>query len=144
MCDLNKKEAFTLIEIIVVLIILGVLAAIAVPNLFSNIYKAKSAEALITQGMINKQLTVCLLRFPDVWDDSCNLDSTSSAPNSYSIYTPSGSRFKYQVDGQNNGASGNWQYHIRIYDGSTLVLHIHRNPAGHITCTAQDPFNSLC
>ena len=42
----NDKSGFTLIEIIVVLMITGILAAIALPNLFSNISKSRSAEAM--------------------------------------------------------------------------------------------------
>ncbi len=43
MKKLNNKSGFTLIEIIVVLIIVGILAAIALPNLFSNVSRSQGS-----------------------------------------------------------------------------------------------------
>jgi prepilin-type N-terminal cleavage/methylation domain-containing protein len=56
----NKQSGFTLIEIIVVLIIVGVLAAIALPNLFSNVNRSRGGEALASLGAIKTQIEGCI------------------------------------------------------------------------------------
>jgi prepilin-type N-terminal cleavage/methylation domain-containing protein len=58
--QIKKQKGFTLIEIVVVLIILGVLAAIAVPNLFSWIHKSQSSEAIMNMHAIRDRLVPCL------------------------------------------------------------------------------------
>lgn len=52
MINFNNKSGFTLIEIVVVLVIVGVLAAIALPNLFSNIQKSRGGSGLDNLGFI--------------------------------------------------------------------------------------------
>jgi prepilin-type N-terminal cleavage/methylation domain-containing protein len=42
----NTQKGFTLIEIIIVVVILGILAAIALPKLTENIDKARAAACL--------------------------------------------------------------------------------------------------
>jgi len=56
---INKKSGFTLIEIIVVLIIVGVLASIALPRLFSTIELSRSAEALTNLGLTRRSVERC-------------------------------------------------------------------------------------
>jgi prepilin-type N-terminal cleavage/methylation domain-containing protein len=56
----NNRKGFTLIEIIVVLIILGVLAAFALPNLFGWVAKSKVSEALVILRNNNSQIAACV------------------------------------------------------------------------------------
>ncbi|MDJ0567928.1 MAG: type IV pilin-like G/H family protein [Pleurocapsa sp. MO_192.B19] len=52
----NKKDnkGFTLIELLVVVIIIGVLAAVALPNLLSQVGKARESEGKTTVGSVNR------------------------------------------------------------------------------------------
>ena len=43
---LNKKKGFTLVELIIVIVIIGVLAAIALPKMMSYIKKAEDAQLM--------------------------------------------------------------------------------------------------
>ena len=57
----NNKSGFTLLEIIIVIIIVGVLASLALPRLFSTVEFSRSTEALNAIGMIRKSMERCFL-----------------------------------------------------------------------------------
>jgi prepilin-type N-terminal cleavage/methylation domain-containing protein len=48
------KKGFTMVELLVVLIILGILVAVAAPMYLANVNRAKVSEALATMGMIRQ------------------------------------------------------------------------------------------
>ena len=45
-----KKNGFTLVEIMVVIVVMGILAAVGVPKIFTLIAKAKAAEVAPAAG----------------------------------------------------------------------------------------------
>ncbi|WP_013324888.1 type IV pilin protein [Gloeothece verrucosa] len=47
-------QGFTLLELLIVVIIVGLLAAIAIPNLLEQVAKARQAEAINNLGAINR------------------------------------------------------------------------------------------
>jgi len=90
----NNKSGFTLIEIIVVLIIVGILAAIALPNLFSNVSKSRAEEALASIATFRPAMEGCIVKEAGTTDGNCNnvnLGLPASTANfSYSIGAPTG------------------------------------------------------
>ena len=53
-----RNKGFTLVEIIIVIIIIGILAGLALPKIASNITKGYAPEALQTLGMATRELDV--------------------------------------------------------------------------------------
>lgn len=58
--SLKRQQGFTLIEIIIVVVILGILAAIALPKITSNIDKARAAEAFQTSSTVTGAFQRCV------------------------------------------------------------------------------------
>ncbi len=50
----QKNQGFTLLELLVVVILMGVLAALALPNLLSQVAKGRQSEAKNNLGAINR------------------------------------------------------------------------------------------
>jgi len=99
----TQKKGFTLIELMVVIVIIGILAAIAIPKLFGMSAKAKASEVGPAAGTWSKMLQAYIVE-------------TSGLGNAQAIgYTPPGgtasagtgstSNFTYSVSGDASSAS---------------------------------------
>jgi len=53
----RSERGFTLIEVMVVIIMIGILAAIAVPIYSGYVYRARASEGVVTMGAIKTYLT---------------------------------------------------------------------------------------
>ncbi|MFA5351497.1 MAG: prepilin-type N-terminal cleavage/methylation domain-containing protein [Candidatus Omnitrophota bacterium] len=51
---MNKKRSFTLIELIIVVVIIGILALIAIPRYFANVAKAQKSQVLANLDTIKQ------------------------------------------------------------------------------------------
>jgi len=57
----NNKSGFTLLEIIIVIIIVGVLASLALPRFFQTIEFSRSSEALNALGVLKRSADRCAM-----------------------------------------------------------------------------------
>jgi type IV pilus assembly protein PilA len=88
---LRKQEGFTLIELMIVVAIIGILAAIAIPNFITYQSKEKQSEAKVSLGAIFTSTVAFQAEQPT---------STYVAPNITAIgWAPSGTpRYSYWYD----------------------------------------------
>ena len=68
----RKNKGFTLLEIIIVVIIVGVLASLALPRLFSTVEFSRSTEAFAAIGAIRSSMERCVLKNGSGNYDTCN------------------------------------------------------------------------
>lgn len=104
----NNKSGFTLLEIIIVIIIIGVLASLALPRLFSSIEFSRSTEAFATLGTIRKAMERCYLMNNQSYDTNCvsfaNLDigdpsaAFGSVAGAHFDYTFTSTNFAVPID----------------------------------------------
>jgi prepilin-type N-terminal cleavage/methylation domain-containing protein len=96
----NNKSGFTLIEIIVVLIIVGILAAIALPNMFSNVNKSKAQDAFAQFESYKPAVEVCFNRQIG-HEVNCLANANVTQPTSTSNFN-----FTYASTGNLSGGGG--------------------------------------
>jgi prepilin-type N-terminal cleavage/methylation domain-containing protein len=84
-----RTKGFTLIEIIIVIVILGVLATIAFPRLSAQLDVGRSSEALSLLGTMKNAVLNC-------YDNTTSMSACNSL-SEIGISIPSNSRFTYTL-----------------------------------------------
>ena len=77
---MNKNKGFTLVELLVVLVIVGILAAVATPLYLQNTKRSRVSEAIATMGLIRqaeRDYKVNHASFFDVADDTTTPTNSS-------------------------------------------------------------------
>ncbi len=89
----NNKSGFTLLEIIIVIIIVGVLASLALPRFFETVEFSRSTEAMAYIGAIKRGLETCaLMSGSEDWQGCDSVEKSGHAA------TPANAHFTYAVD----------------------------------------------
>jgi type II secretory pathway pseudopilin PulG len=85
------------LEILVVIIIVGVLASVAMPTLFKNVESARASEALNTLGVMKRQMDGCAMQFNSNYANCYTFPNIGMTDPSFT--TNPGSHFNYTFVG---------------------------------------------
>ena len=101
---LRKNEGFTLIELMIVVAIIGILAAIAIPNFLNYQCKAKQSEAKQSLGTIAKAQEAYFSEF-DAYADNTDAIGFATKGNGRYTYTlaPNGNTYTATADSIGDG-----------------------------------------
>lgn len=69
----QDKKGFTLVELLIAMILVGVLAAVAIPLMQTNVNKAKKSEAVAAMGVIRTAATLYGIEYNSVPSSMDNL-----------------------------------------------------------------------
>lgn len=93
----NNKSGFTLLEILVVIIIVGVLASVAMPQLFRNVERSRATEALESLGATKRSIEACAMQFNNTFTTCNTYAAIGMADPSYNAATNAAAHFAYAI-----------------------------------------------
>lgn len=127
----NNKSGFTLLEILVVIIIVGVLASVAMPQLFRNVERSRATEALASLGATKMSIEACAMQFNNDFSTCNTYAAIGMQDPSYDAATNASAHFAYGIvtaantfsvtatrNGIDNGNAGDTVVLARAADGS--------------------------
>ncbi len=129
----QNKSGFTLLEIIIVIIIVGVLASLALPRFFATVEFSKSTEALNAMGTLRQSMERCYLASAGSYATctiaSLDVENPGNSPGARFTYTVTGATATdYTLVATRNTADGGTSGDlIRIIQSPTGVT---RNGTG--------------
>jgi prepilin-type N-terminal cleavage/methylation domain-containing protein len=85
---LRRRQGFTLVELAVVIIIIGVLAAFAVPRFLDSVERSKAAESFNYLSAVRAAQERYQVRQGTYADDITKLDIQMPTPKYFSVGTP--------------------------------------------------------
>ena len=118
----NKKSGFTLLEVIIVIIIVGVLASLALPRFFSTVEYSRATEAMQSIASTRQSLERCYLMTSSYATcvagstdfERLDIDDPGTSPNNHFTYGIAAGASTYTITATRNTRDGG--------DGSSTVV----------------------
>ena len=98
-----RRLGFTLIELIIVIVIIGILAAIALPRYFANLQNARRTEAISVMSGI-RSVQACLWANNGAFNAGAMTNVTCTLEGNTISVSPDSTRFTYAVTNTNDTA----------------------------------------
>lgn len=118
-----NNKGFTLIEIIIVIVILGIMAALALPNITGSIARGRIPGALEQMGKMQREMDMCLQVSGDV-DECADLTALGYATDPIVIgnwtYTSDDEGLTADCNNCPGGAAGIWFEWTKTVNGLTI------------------------
>ena len=142
----TNKSGFTLLEIIIVIIIVGVLASLALPRFFSMVEFSKSTEALAALSTIRQSIERCYLMNPMSYVgcgeggfDEIDIDDPADSPNAHFTYAITTGANNYTITATRTGADGGTSSGS---EGDTITLTMN-GAAGTVTRSGTGTYGGI-
>ncbi len=134
-----------MIELMAVLVSVGVLAAIALPSLFTQIERHRAQEAINTLGAIRNAMESCGVSQAAPYDfTNCgSFSAINMTDPSYNASTNPGANFTYAISGNDNGT-----YTVTATRANPSIpantVTITRSSSAQVTCTGGGAYLGFC
>ena len=132
----NKESGFTLLEVIIVIIIIGVLASLALPRFFSTVEYSRGTEAMNALATVRQSVERCYMMKSSY--AACNVFGTldvedpATVPNAHFTYGIVSAAQAYTVTASRNTIDGGGAGLIRLTFNGTTITRVGTTPFGAI------------
>lgn len=80
---MKEKQGFTLLEVVIVIVIIGVLTSLALPRLFLMVERSRASEAIAIISTLRSAMERCYLRSYGSYEGCGGIPACSPGPNCY-------------------------------------------------------------
>lgn len=129
-----NKKGFTLIEIIIVIVILGVLATLSLPRLTAQIDASESAEAMQFFGMVKRAAMSCY--------DSAGTFQGCATSGSLGVGVPASGKFIYGQSIPTTDAVVTW-WAKATRSTHAIMMQLDNTGTTRFAASASSPFNGI-